>query len=84
MQGAVGLCDVDGARQYFVVQGEGCFDQPCNTGGSFGVADLRFHTAQGDVVQARIVFTKNAFHRFGFRGVACAGTGTVCFDETNG
>ena len=80
----VGLLDVDGGRQNLMMQGQGDFDHAGCAGCRLSMPNLRFDTAQGNVLALGIVFAKNLVERGYFTQVACHGAGAVGFDQADG
>ena len=75
----LGFLHLEGRRQDFVVQGEGCLDQPRRTGGGLGVADLRFDRAEG--APGALGFTEDLAQGLDLDGVTDLGAGAVRFDQ---
>ena len=75
------LIHVDRGWQNLVVQGKGCLDQTGNTGRSLGMADLRFHAAQGHVLLLALVPGEHTFQAQKLGRIPCDRPRTMCFYE---
>ncbi len=79
------LGEIGGGRDRLVAEGERYLDEAGGAGGALGVADLRFHRAEGaPVMTAGGGSGENFLERGDFAEVAGGGAGAVGFDEANG
>ena len=77
------LFDIYGRRQHFVVQRQHGLDQAGCTGRRFGMPDLRFDAAQGDVLPPGVILTKELVQRGCFTQIAGHSSGAMRLDQAN-
>jgi len=76
--------DINGWRQYLVMEGQGRFDEAGRAGRRLGVTDLRFNASQGYMLLFRIDLGEDVIKGGKLSWVPGVCPGSMAFDQSQG